>query len=85
MVIHMYYNLNVDKGVVTFFTSKFITCFQFHFGIEIQITGEVIMYIKIWAFKVKCTHYGICGQTTFKNARAFFFFFLNFLNQDGQQ
>ena len=30
---------------------------------------EVNMYIEIWAFKMKCTQYGICGQVAFKNAK----------------
>ena len=34
---------------------------------------EVHIYIGFETLKVKCTRYGICSQTAFKNARAMFF------------
>jgi hypothetical protein len=33
----------------------------------------ITVYIGFWTLKVKCTHYGICSQVAFKNARAMFF------------
>ena len=33
---------------------------------------EVSVHIEFWAFKVKCTQYEICEQSTFKNSRAIF-------------
>jgi hypothetical protein len=36
---------------------------------------EVHIYIGFETLKVKCTQYGICSQTTFKNARVIFFVF----------
>ena len=33
------------------------------------------IYIGFWTLKVKCTYYEMCGEMTFKNARAMDFFF----------
>ena len=32
----------------------------------------VHIYIEIWTLKTKCTPYGFCGQTAFKNAKAMY-------------
>ena len=41
------------------------------------------MYIEFWAFKVKCSQYGICGQVAFKNTRVIIIYFE--IRQGGQQ
>ena len=38
------------------------------------------MYIEFWTFKMKCTQYEICEQTTFKKTRTIFYG----IEQDGQ-
>ena len=79
MVSHIHYIFNANEDFIIFLTFKFIICFidihlhTFNFTKSNELLtyqGEVNMHIKFWAFKVKCTQYGICGQTTFKNARA---------------
>ena len=60
-----------------FLTSELTTCFigTFTFGMKSQfivslLSGSAHIYVGLWTLKVKCTQYGICGYTTFKNARA---------------
>ena len=83
MVSHIHYNLNANEDFVISFTSKLIiymvywhsfTAFGFTLGMKSQsiahsLRGSEHLYW-IWAFKVKCTQYGIRAQAGFKNARA---------------
>ena len=41
------------------------------------------IYIGFWTLKVKCTYYEMCGEMTFKNARAMDFFLKSSMNFGG--
>ena len=79
MLSHNDYNLNANEDVVTFFTSKLITCFID--GFTPKTKSQSIVYLLdgsqhrywIWTLKVKCTQHEICGEVAFKNTRAMVF------------
>ena len=79
MMSHIHYNLNVDEDFLIVFTSKFITCFiDIHLhasGFTSGMKSQSIAYLlkgKEQIHWILSTQYGICGVTTFKNARVIF-------------
>ena len=48
--------------------------FQFQNKFLINCLAEVYIYIGFWTLKVKCTQYGIFGQTALKTAKGNVFF-----------
>ena len=79
MVSHKNYNLSANEDFVIFLTSKLITCSIDEFTLEMKFYSIVYLlneseHIIVYrTLKMKCTQYGICGQVTFKNARAMVF------------
>ena len=69
MVSHKNYNFSVNKGVIIFLTSKWITRFIGDFTLKwnpsqlLIYSSKVDIYIGFGTLKVKCTQYGICGPS----------------------
>ena len=85
MVSHKNYNLNANEGFVIFLTSKLIPCLSGSFTSKMKSQSIVYLfngcehiyvyiYIWFWIFKMKCTQYGLYGQSGLQSMQGQFYF-----------